>query len=110
MSVCALSCAIFVRTLPVAMIVMFFFGLGYGCFLSVDFALVMDVLPSEEDVSRDMAIWHNALVLPQLLATPIGGLIRDMFPMKTGYIVLLLVTCIYFGLSAYFVRKIEKVE
>jgi len=26
----------------------------------------MDVLPSEDDVARDIALWHLALVIPQV--------------------------------------------
>eukprot|EP00730_Choanoeca_flexa_P018960 TRINITY_DN9248_c0_g1_i1.p1 TRINITY_DN9248_c0_g1~~TRINITY_DN9248_c0_g1_i1.p1 ORF type:complete len:530 (+),score=95.10 TRINITY_DN9248_c0_g1_i1:121-1710(+) len=49
------------------------FGLGYGCFVSVDLALVLDVLPNEAERAKDLAVWHQALVLPQLIATPIGS-------------------------------------
>jgi hypothetical protein len=38
----------------------------------VDLALVLDVLPDEANRAKDMAVWHQALVLPQLIATPIG--------------------------------------
>ena len=125
-------------------------GLGYGCFLAIDFALVMDVLPNRkacsvyhrtpcphaqyyhilrlnasqsaleeyvhmaaacnnarrlfvhscgsdssplqprameafpmpgvpQDAAKDLAVWHAALVLPQVLATPVGGLLLDSF-------------------------------
>ena len=35
------------------------FGVGYGLYLAVDFALVMDVLPRKEDRARDLAVWHQ---------------------------------------------------
>lgn len=54
-------------------------GIGFGAFQSVDFALVMDVLPEEQEKAKDIAVWHQALVLPQALATPIGGLVLDLF-------------------------------
>lgn len=107
MSACSFFAAVWARTLAWVCVVMFFFGCGYGIFLSVDFALVMDVLPSDADVSRDMAIWHNALVIPQLLATPIGGAIRDGFSGEKGYVILFLITCVYFSLSAFFVTRIR---
>merc|ERR1712150_181261 len=40
------------------------FGVGFGAYLAVDFALVMDVLPDERDKAKDLAVWHQALVLP----------------------------------------------
>lgn len=55
------------------------FGMGYGPFLAVEFALVLDVLPSAANAARDISIWHQALVLPQLVATPLAGIMRDYF-------------------------------
>ncbi|KAL2915967.1 hypothetical protein HK105_204391 [Polyrhizophydium stewartii] len=53
------------------------FGSGFGPFLSVEFAMLMDVLPSASDAARDMGLWHMALVLPQIVATPVAGWILD---------------------------------
>lgn len=60
------------------------FGLGFGAFLAVDWALVMDVLPSAHTAARDVAIWHTALVLPQVAATPVAGLIIDFVGSRRG--------------------------
>jgi MFS family permease len=49
------------------------FGLGFGAYISVDWALVADVLPSEKTYARDMGIWNIALTLPQVLAAVFGG-------------------------------------
>jgi MFS family permease len=49
------------------------FGLGYGAYLAVDWALVADVLPSEETFARDMGVWNIGLTLPQVLAAVFGG-------------------------------------
>ena len=54
-------------------------GAGMGGFVSVDFALVMDVLPNQHDNAKAIALWHSALVIPQMTAVPLGGLIRDGF-------------------------------
>ncbi|HEV2659233.1 MAG TPA: MFS transporter, partial [Ktedonobacteraceae bacterium] len=42
------------------------FGLGYGVYLGVDFALVADVLPSPETRGKDMGIFNIANTLPQV--------------------------------------------
>lgn len=60
------------------------FGCGYGPFLSVEFSMAMDVLPpasihSEQSIAKDLSIWHSALVVPGIIATPLAGLIRDGF-------------------------------
>ncbi|XP_025089237.1 uncharacterized protein LOC112561152 [Pomacea canaliculata] len=91
----------------------FLTGIGFGAFQSVDFALVMDVLPEEQEKAKDIAVWHQALVLPQALATPIGGLVLDLFErvncqIGLGYIVLFVITSCYFVLSGVFVIKIRR--
>ncbi|CAG2244177.1 unnamed protein product [Mytilus edulis] len=96
-----------------AFIIAFFFGMGLGTFQSIDFALVMDVLPDEKDKAKDIAVWHQALVLPNAIATPTGGIILDYFEsvdctIGLGYIILFAVTAFYFLLSAIFVTKIKR--
>ncbi|ELU16691.1 hypothetical protein CAPTEDRAFT_223301 [Capitella teleta] len=93
----------------------FVFGAGLGSFQSVDFALVMDVLPAEKDKAKDLAVWNQALVLPQALATPIGGVLLDVFEsvnchIGLGYIILFIVTSAYFLLSGLFLLKIRGVR
>lgn len=96
-----------------AFIIAFFFGVGLGTFQSIDFALVMDVLPDEKDKAKDIAVWHQALVLPNAIATPIGGIILDYFEsvdctLGLGYIILFAVTAFYFLLSGMFVTRIRR--
>ncbi|MGH8876803.1 MAG: MFS transporter, partial [Stackebrandtia sp.] len=43
-------------------------GLGQGLFLSVDLALVSDVLPNPDDNAKDMGVFNIANTLPQSLA------------------------------------------
>jgi len=91
------------------------FGIGFGAYSAVDFALVMDVLPEEKDKAKDLAVWHQALVLPQAIATPIGGLVLDGFNHVNcrwglGYVILFLITSVYFSISAYMVRFIKKAK
>nr|XP_022316359.1 uncharacterized protein LOC111120023 [Crassostrea virginica]XP_022316360.1 uncharacterized protein LOC111120023 [Crassostrea virginica]XP_022316361.1 uncharacterized protein LOC111120023 [Crassostrea virginica] len=99
----------------IAVILAFFFGIGFGSFQSVDFALVMDVLPEEKDKAKDIAVWHLALILPNALATPVGGLILDYFEsvnckLGLGYIILFVVTTVYFLLSGIFVTRIRQAK
>jgi MFS family permease len=57
-----------VESLPVLYVMGVVFGLGYGCYFSVDWALACDVLPdSQKAAGRDMALWHVAFALPAAL-------------------------------------------
>src|SRR5512142_1308834 len=86
------------------------FGLGYGAYQSVDWALATDVLPSMDDYAKDMGVWHVADVVPQVIATPIAGVLLDLFQsfgkangMPTlGYTVIFLVSVLYFILGTVF--------
>ncbi len=52
------------------------FGMGLGGYLSVDFALVTDVLPNrEEDAAKDLGLFNVASALPQSLAPAIASAI-----------------------------------
>ena len=45
------------------------FGMGYGAYSSVDWALACDVLPDRErSAARDMGVFHVSYTLPQVLA------------------------------------------
>src|SRR5207249_4486680 len=50
------------------------FGLGWGAFQAVDWALAIDVLPHQGGAAKDMGIWHTALVMPQIIAPAITGI------------------------------------
>jgi len=91
------------------------FGLGYGAYESVDWALASDILPSMDDYAKDMGVWHVAMVLPQVIATPIAGFLLDNFQRvgkaqsipNLGYTVIFLVAVVYFALGTVFVKQIK---
>lgn len=94
------------------------FGLGYGAYESVDWALASDVLPSIDDHAKDMGIWHVAMVLPQVIATPIAGFLLDNFQRvgraryipNLGYTVIFMVAVIYFVLGTVLIKQIKGVK
>ncbi|MBI3914751.1 MAG: MFS transporter [Chloroflexi bacterium] len=94
------------------------FGLGYGAYQSVDWALASDVLPSADDYAKDMGIWHVSFTLPQVLATPIAGFLLDNFQVvgknigqaNLGYTVIFLLATLYFVFGTVLVRRIRKVR
>src|SRR5262249_47332750 len=52
------------------------FGIGLGGYLSVDFALITDVLPNREgDAAKDLGLFNVASALPQSIAPAIASAI-----------------------------------
>ena len=92
------------------------FGVGYGAYESVGWALATDVLPNADDAAKDMGIWHMALTVPQLVATPVAGFLLDIFNgvgkdsgrPTLGYTVIFSVAILYFTLGTLFVSKVKK--
>ncbi|AIE87521.1 MFS transporter [Fimbriimonas ginsengisoli] len=69
---------IFCRSMQDVIIAGSLFGLGYGAYISVDYALGTDVLPSRKDAGKEMAVWHIAMTLPQSFAAPIAGYLIEI--------------------------------
>jgi MFS family permease len=109
---------VFFHDFTLAVLMGVVFGLGSGAYESVDWALASDVLPSMDDYAKDMGVWHVAMVLPQVIATPIAGFLLDNFQVvgranqipNLGYSIIFLVAVVYFFLGTVFVKKIKKVR
>src|SRR5438132_482919 len=52
-----------------------FFGIGYGAYTSVDWALIADVIPPTNEAGKFHGIWSAKVVLPQVMAITIGHII-----------------------------------
>lgn len=114
----ALVVAVFIFTgsFELTVIMGIVFGLGYGAYQAVDWALASDVLPSEDDYAKDMGVWHVAFTLPQVLATPIAGRLLDHFQQvgrttgqpNMGYTVILTMALVYFVLGTVLVQRVKR--
>ncbi len=61
-----------IRSLSLLYVLGILYGIGYGAYYAVDWALACDVLPNREQAAgRDMALWHVSFTLPQVLAPAI---------------------------------------
>jgi MFS family permease len=103
----------FFPSLPFTFAVGALFGLGYGAYQAVDWALAIDVLPKGDGSAKDMGIWHVSLVLPQVLAPAITGLtLTALKPVGLlfGYTVVFVMTAVWFVLGTVFVRAIRGVR
>ncbi len=86
------------------------FGIGYGAFTSVDWALAIDVLPSSASAAKDLGIWAIANTLPQVLAPALAGPVLDVFNRRAptfGYTVVFSSAIVYVVLGSVFVWRIR---
>ncbi|HET7420782.1 MAG TPA: MFS transporter [Candidatus Dormibacteraeota bacterium] len=69
-----------VQSLPVIFAMGVVFGMGYGMYYAVDWAIACDVLPDRErSGGRDMGLWHIAFTLPTALAPAIFAPLLNAF-------------------------------
>ena len=115
---------IFCRNLEQVLLVGVLFGLGYGAYISVDYALGTDVLPSQADAAKEMAVWHIAMTLPQSIAAPVAGVLITQFGMTetvvegvkvphytvAGYSAVFVLCSVSFALGAYLLKNVRRVR
>ena len=83
------------------------FGIGYGVYLSVDFALCTEVLPAAEARAKDLGVINIAVALPQVFAPFVGSF---LIASAGGYVTLYAVACGVCLLGSVFVRNIHGVR
>lgn len=85
------------------------FGIGYGSYLSADWALVSDILPDRGSYARDMGVWQMSIAAPQVLSGAIGSLIdlgnRNM--PGYGYTIAFALASVAFLCGSLLVTKIK---
>jgi len=98
-------------SIPVALVAAFFFGVGFGAFMAVDWAFATNLLP-EQDEAKHMGIWHVAFTVPQVIAPFIGGIIAYYFNTNVstgfGYRATLLLVIVYLAIGTAMIRPINE--
>jgi MFS family permease len=113
MSVAAVAFVIFPSSLaiwlwPLGIV----FGLGYGVYMSVDWALSIDALPSLENAGKDLGLWDSSATLPAIIAPLIGNLIlyvADQFgQIDLGYRLVFSTAAVCLIMAAIFVLNVRE--
>jgi MFS family permease len=102
----------FSSSYPMALLFGLAFGLGYGAFVSVDWALGTSVLPHPEHNARDMGVWHIALVFPQLFQGLFGQVLDagNKASPNGGYPILFGIAVVFYVLGGVFISKVRGVR
>jgi MFS family permease len=114
---------LFAHSLTAVYLLGILYGLGYGAYYSVDWALGCDVLPNKEDTAKDMGVWHIAMVLPQSIAPSIAGLLLANIGLVTkdaegkilhygmsGYVAIFVLAAGFLLLGAVLLRNVKGVH
>jgi MFS family permease len=81
-------------------------GIGFGVYLSVDFALLTEVLPSARDRAKDLGVINIANSLPQVIAPAIAA---PVVKVLGGYPVLYTLAAAVTLAGAVLVKKVRSV-
>lgn len=87
------------------------FGVGYGAYTSVDWALAVDALPQRSTVGKDFAIWGSSTNVAAFLAPAMGSLIIYLVALHAatalGYRLVFAVATLFLLAGALVVLKIR---
>ena len=87
------------------------FGVGYGAYTSVGWALAVDAMPQLSTVGKDFAIWSASTNLPAFIAPALGSLIIYLVALHAatalGYRLVFAIATLFLLCGAIFVLKIR---
>lgn len=103
----------FPKALPIVFGLGAAYGIGYGLYYAVDWALACDTLPNPTSSAKDMGLFHIALTLPQFVVPFFAGPALDHFNAVSpnlGYRVVFASAIVFLGIGTVFVSRIRSVR
>lgn len=87
------------------------FGIGYGAYLSSDWALVSDILDTGGDSGRDMGLWQMSVATPQVVSGALGYGIdwinKQTTPNNYGYPVAFFIASFGFLFGSTLIKRVR---
>jgi MFS family permease len=114
-AVMSIACLIFIffPSQALALIAGIGFGIGFGAYSSVDWAMTCDVLPPTDEAGKFLGIWSAMGIIPQIIGITIGAILLQLLrglPDHLGYTTLFMVTILYFILGTLIIKKVKGVR
>lgn len=97
----------FVTTWTGAIVGAVVLAIGFGAYTAVDFALITQVLPADEDRAKDLGVINIANALPQVLAPVVAAAVLGL---GFGYSTLYVIAAAVSVLGSVLVTRIRSVE
>jgi MFS family permease len=102
---------VFSQSITFALVAAGIFGLGYGAFSAVDWALVCNVLP-EGEPAKYMGLWSCADTVPQIVAPFLGSAVATWtisnYNASIGYRAVMFTAIVWFVLGTFFIRFVKE--
>lgn len=83
-------------------------GIGYGAYMAVDMALMVDVLPSQGDAGKDLGVLNVATNIPQAMSPVIAAGLLGAFGGNYASIFIFAIIMVF--ASSFFVLPIKSVK
>lgn len=87
------------------------FGVGYGAYLSSDWALVSDVLGEDQGFGKNMGLWQMSVATPQVISGGLGVMVDSLNARWTGqfhgYTIIFIIASFGFLLGSTLIRRVR---